>query len=59
MQHADCLSRNILLINTITIEDELLYKQLMDAKIKEIAENIETKDSDYFTLYRWIGFQDI
>jgi len=57
MQHVDCLSRNILFVNTITVEDELMYKQLMDAKVKEIAENIETKDSDYFTLIDGLVFR--
>jgi len=57
MQHVDCLSRNILFVNTITVEDELMYKQLMDAKIKEIAENIETKGSDHFTLIDGLVFR--
>jgi len=34
-----------------------MYKQLMDAKIKEIAENIETKGSDYFTLIDGLVFR--
>jgi len=48
--HVDTLSRNIQTICAITIEDEFMYRQLMDLKLKEIAEIIELKSSKNFTL---------
>jgi len=48
--HVDCLSRNIASINVIAMEDELMYKQLADPKIKELAEDLETRDNKYFVL---------
>jgi hypothetical protein len=35
MSHVDFLSRNIETINAITAEDELMFKQLTDTKLKE------------------------
>lgn len=49
MTHMNCLS-NIMLVNVIFLEDELLYKQLSDEKLKQIAENVELNGSKYFTL---------
>ncbi|CAL1689693.1 unnamed protein product [Lasius platythorax] len=57
MRHVDCLSRNIMLINALSVEDELLYKQLMDTKLKEIAENIELKGDKHFTLINGLVFR--
>lgn len=57
MSHVDCLSQNIMYVNSISVEDELLYKQLTDPKIKEIAEMIEIKGSKYFTLIDGIVFR--
>lgn len=50
MIHVDCLSRNIMMVNSITVEDEFMYKQLMDPKLKEIATELEIKDNKYFSL---------
>jgi len=48
MTHVDCLSRNVMLIKNISIEDEILYKQLADPKIKEIAADLEHRDNNIF-----------
>lgn len=57
MTHVDCLSRNVMVVNINTIEDELLYKQLTDSKIKDIAETIELKGSKNFTLIHGLVFR--
>lgn len=57
MTHVDCLSRNIMVIHHMSIEDELLYKQLSDTKIKEIAEIVEVKGSENFTLIDGLVFR--
>lgn len=57
MGHVDCLSRNIMVINALTAEDEIMYKQLADPKIKEIAEDLETKDHKYFALIEGLVFR--
>lgn len=44
-------------VNTIMEEDELLYKQLMDSKIKEIAEIVELKGNEDFTLIDGLVFR--
>ncbi|KMQ85072.1 pro-pol polyprotein [Lasius niger] len=43
MSHVDCLSRNIMTVNTITLENELIYRQLTDPKLKELADMVELK----------------
>jgi len=37
-------------INLITVEHELMYMQLADPKIKELAEDLETRDHKHFVL---------
>jgi len=58
MKHVDCLSRNIVTINVITAEDELMYKQLTDVKLKELAENVELRGSKYFTIIDGLLFRN-
>jgi len=58
MKHVDCLSRNIVTINVITAEDELMYKQLTDVKLKELAENVELRGSKYFTIINGLLFRN-
>jgi hypothetical protein len=57
MTHVDCLSRNVMLVSAITLEDELMYKQLMDTKLKELADDIELKGSKQFTLINGLLFR--
>jgi len=57
IMHVDALSRNIQTICTITVEDELMYRQLMDPKLKEIAEMVELKGSKKFTLIDGLLFR--
>jgi len=33
----------------VAAKDEVMYKQLTDLKLKEIAKNVELKGSKYFT----------
>jgi len=49
MAHVDCLSRNPT-INAITAEDEVMYRQLSDPKLKEIAERVELLGSKNFAI---------
>lgn len=44
-------------INAITAEDELMYKQLSDPKLREIAEQIELRGSKGFTLIDGLLFR--
>lgn len=57
MAHVVCLSRCIMNINLITIEDELMYKQIADPKIKELAEDLETRDHKHFVLIEGLVFR--
>jgi len=58
MVHVDCLSRHIMVINNISVEDEIMYKQLMDPKLKEIASELEIKESKYFVLINGLLFRN-
>jgi len=58
MIHVDCLSRNVMMMNSITVKDELMYKQLMDPKLKEIATELEIKDNKYFSLIDGLVFRN-
>lgn len=58
MLHVDFLSRNIMMVNAIAVEDELMYKQLMDPKLKEIAIDLETKENKYFSLINGLVFRN-
>lgn len=44
-------------ISLITVEDEIMYKQLADPKIKELAEELEIRDHKYFTLIESLVFR--
>lgn len=57
MIHMDCLSRQVMLINNITIEDEVLYKQLADTKLKDLATELEFKENKYFVLIDGLVFR--
>lgn len=37
MVHVDCLSRSTDTINIVSMEDKVMYKQMMDLKLKKIA----------------------
>jgi len=47
-----------MLINNISIENEILYKQLADPKIKEIAADLEHRDNKYFSLVDGLVFRN-
>lgn len=57
MSHVDCLSRSIMTINLLTAEDEIMYKQLTDPKIRKIAEDLEANDHKYFVLIEGLVFR--
>lgn len=50
MAHVDALSRQIAYIDSMSIERELELKQLCDARIKSIVDELKFKDSDKFEL---------
>ena len=58
MTHVDFLSRYILTVNVISHEDELLFKQLADPKLKEIAEQVELYGSKIFKLIDGVLFKE-
>lgn len=58
MVHVDCLSRQIMSINIVSFEDELIYKQLMDPKLKGIVSDLEFRESKYFTLQNGLLFKN-
>lgn len=58
MIHVDSLSRVVMTINFVSAEDELMYKQLMDPKLKEIATELEIKDNKYFSLIDGLLFKN-
>lgn len=57
MTHVNCLSRYIANINVISVEDELMWKQLANVKIKELGEELETKEHKHFTLNESLVFR--
>ncbi|CAL1672464.1 unnamed protein product [Lasius platythorax] len=57
MMHVDFLSRYTTTVNTITAEDELMFRQLTDPKLKEIAEHIELHESKKFSLIDGLLFK--
>ncbi|XP_011701332.1 PREDICTED: uncharacterized protein K02A2.6-like [Wasmannia auropunctata] len=59
MMHVDCLSRHFGTVCMLNIEDELMYKQLMDPKLKEIATELEFKENKYFVLIDGLLFRHV
>lgn len=57
MAHVDTLSRNVYAIDALSIEEELMYKQLTDASLMKLAETIEMKGNKYFTLINGMIFR--
>lgn len=57
MPHVDALSRYVYAIDRLTIEDELMFKQLSDKDLKKLAESIEMKGNKNFTLINGIIFR--
>lgn len=57
MVHVDWLSRGVMMISSITAEDEIMYKQLTDAKLKGLAEELETKEHKHFVLINGLVFR--
>lgn len=57
MTHVDCLSWSVFAINLHNLEDELMYRQLSDPKLKEIAEEVELKGSKLFSVVNGLLFR--
>lgn len=57
MKHVDCLSRNVMMVNSINLEDELMYKQHTDPKLKKLAGNVEFNGSKHFSLINGLLFK--
>jgi len=58
MAHVDCLCRCVTLIVNISIEDEVMYRQLMDPKLKKIATDLEMHENKHFSLINGLLFQN-
>lgn len=56
--HVDCLSRNVMVVESMSFEDELLYKQLSDPKLKTLASELEITDNKNFTLINGLVFRN-
>lgn len=50
MQHVDTLSRNILIIEPLSFEQVLVYKQLQDPTIIKIHKQLEKQESNQYEL---------
>lgn len=50
MRHVDALSRNILIIEPLSFDQILVYKQLQDPIIQKILEELEIRENDKFEL---------
>lgn len=57
MRHVDALSRNILVIEPLTFEEVLVYKQLQDPIIKRIHKELEISENDRFELRNGIIYK--
>lgn len=57
MMHVDALSRVVYTITSLTLEDELLYKQLSDPIVQRIAESVEMEGRKHFTLVEGLVFR--
>jgi len=57
MRHVDALSRNVLIIEPLTF-DQILYKQLQDSVIRQIHEELETRENDKFELRNGIAYRN-
>lgn len=49
MAHIDCLSRSPMTINLVTVEDELLFKQLTNPKLK-VSQKIKIVRQEVFRI---------
>lgn len=58
MVHVDCLSRNVMIVQNISFEDELMYKQLSDPKLEALATELETKENKHFSLLNGLLFKN-
>lgn len=58
MAHVDALSRQIMLINAPSFEDELMYRQLSDERLRTLAETLEYKEDKRFVLENGIIYRN-
>lgn len=56
MRHVDALSREIYVIEPLTFEQELTYKQLSDPALKEIHDSLELCESEKYEIRNGLLF---
>jgi len=57
MKHVDALSRSVAYVNEMPLERELELRQLSDAKIQDIANNLEYGESEKFVLVNGLVYR--
>lgn len=57
MRHVDALSRNVLIIEPLSFDQILVYKQLQDCNITKIQEELEVRESDKFELRNGVVYR--
>lgn len=57
MQHVDALSRNVLVIEPLSFEQILVYKQLQDPAIIKIHKELEKRESNQYKLRNGIVYK--
>lgn len=57
MSHVDALSRQMEYIGSLSIEHELEFRQLQNSKWRDIAPDLEFRDSDKFELIDGLVFR--
>lgn len=57
MSHVDALGRHIGYVRSLPVKRELDFKQLQDAKLKSMAENLEYKDNNKFKLIEGLVYK--
>lgn len=50
MAHVDALSRQVALVDALPVETELVFRQLQDSRIKEIASALENKEDEKYEI---------
>lgn len=57
MAHVDALSRLVMVVESLSLERELEFRQLQDMRLKEIAHNLEYNDNDKFELIEGLVYK--
>lgn len=57
MQHVDALSRNMLVIEPLSFDQILVYKQLQDSVIRSLRHNLESSENKNFELRNGVVYR--